>query len=61
MSEFECKYGHLMRSRDRFCPICAADGRPTEGVYYMDGLTGKQHRQREEYYERLERGEKEEE
>ncbi len=57
MSEFECKYGHLMSSRDRFCPVCAEEGRPDERVYRMDGLTGRQWQQREEYYKRMERKE----
>lgn len=51
MSEFECKRGHLMGSRDRFCPICAEDGFPYEGIYTMDGLTGSQWRKRERWEE----------
>jgi hypothetical protein len=61
MSEFECRYGHLMRSRDRECAACAEEGRFGEGICYMDGLTGSQHRQREAYYEQLEREEHEDE
>lgn len=33
MSEFTCKNGHLMRSKDRVCLICGST------VYRMDGLT----------------------
>jgi hypothetical protein len=42
MSEFACKHGHLMSSRDLFCQECAEYGRPYEGVYTMDGMTARQ-------------------
>lgn len=42
MSEFECKYGHLMSSRDKYCSVCAEEGRPHERTYYMDGMTSRQ-------------------
>ncbi len=41
MSEFECKYGHLVRP-GHFCSECAKEGRPMESAYYMDGMTSRQ-------------------
>ncbi len=54
MSEFECKYGHLMRAGE-CCKECAAAGRPFEHSYYMDGMTSRQHAQKERAEEREER------
>lgn len=51
MSEFECRNGHLMRSRDRICLICSSP------VYRMDGFTGKElemAEKEEDYYSREE-------
>ena len=42
MSEFECKYGHLMSSHETFCIECAKAGRPMEIRYRMDGMTSAQ-------------------
>jgi len=36
MSEFQCRNGHLMSCRDKFCPQCGAT------VGFMDGKTGRQ-------------------
>lgn len=47
MSEFECKNGHMMLSREQKCRVC---GSP---VYTMDGMTGRQliEMERREYCE----------
>jgi hypothetical protein len=52
MSEFTCRYGHYMRFQDHFCPACAAEGRPDEGLFYMDGMTARQHTAMEREAER---------
>jgi hypothetical protein len=42
MSDFECRYGHLMSPRDLECACCAKEGRPGERIIYMDGMTARQ-------------------
>lgn len=42
MSEFRCRYGHIMlSSHGRWCPVCRECGR-WEGVYTMDGRTNRE-------------------
>lgn len=45
MSEFTCKYGHIMGSEERRKGQCAECGEP---VMYMDGMTARQILQMEE-------------
>lgn len=55
-SEFACKEGHIMHSRDRYCSICG--GR----VWTMDGRTNSSLLKEEKYFaDHPEEDEKEEE
>lgn len=51
MSDFECRHGHLMRPGDKECAQCAAEGRPGQRIFYMDGMTSSQLRRQEEWEE----------
>jgi hypothetical protein len=61
MSQFECKWGHIMSSGDKECFQCAKAGYPGERIYYMDGLTSSQLRRQEEQENRRDYEETEDE
>ena len=54
MSEFTCRYGHIMRSGEEFCHHCG------EPRYFCDGLTARQLAAQEQYEAELD-AEREEE
>ena len=51
MSEFECRFGHLMRPSSMFCEECQDEGRMREKVVRMDGLSSSEWNAREAYLE----------
>jgi hypothetical protein len=50
MTDFECRYGHYVRSGED-CKACEAEGRFGERAFYMDGLSSSAWRKKEQYEE----------
>lgn len=51
MSDFECRFGHLMRPSSTYCEECIKEGHPFEKAVRMDGLTSREWELREQYLE----------